>query len=159
MWFATRTVARICNLLTRRFAIGPQIAALYGIQGISHFREGLMGIFDKKDSPIFGDKPGSDAPGKAGANPDFSDTTSSAGSTSPSRPTADFSDVTSGQSTTAPTSGGQTYTVKSGDSLSRIAKQLYGDASKWHRIYDANKDKIKNPDLIHPGQEFTIPDA
>ena len=118
-----------------------------------------MGIFDKKESPIFGDKHVSDAPGKAGANPDFSDTTSSAGSTSPSRPTADFSDVTSGQSTTAPTSGGQTYTVKSGDSLSRIAKQLYGDASKWHRIYDANKDKIKNPDLIHPGQEFTIPDA
>ena len=118
-----------------------------------------MGIFDKKDSPIFGDKPGSDEAGKT-AKPDFSDTTSSAGSTSPSRPTADFSDVTSGSSTSAPaTSGGQTYTVKSGDSLSKIAKQLYGDASKWHRIYDANKDKIKNPDLIHPGQEFTIPDA
>lgn len=119
-----------------------------------------MGIFDKKDSPGFGDKPGTGAAGKSGASPDFSDTTSSAGSTSPGRSNADFSDVTSGKSTTANTTpGGQAYTVKSGDSLSKIAKQFYGDANKWHRIYDANKDKIKNPDLIHPGQEFTIPDA
>jgi nucleoid-associated protein YgaU len=76
---------------------------------------------------------------------------------------ADFSDVTSGQSTSAPApadiGSGQSYTVKSGDSLSKIAKHFYGDANKWHRIYDANKDKIKNPDLIHPGQEFTIPPA
>jgi nucleoid-associated protein YgaU len=73
---------------------------------------------------------------------------------------ADFSDVTSGASTSSPTpatTGGQSYTVKSGDSLSKIAKHFYGDANQWHRIYDANKDKIKNPDLIHPGQEFTIP--
>ena len=119
-----------------------------------------MGIFDKKDSPIFGDKAERDAAGKSGASPDFSDTTSSSGSTSPSRPKADFSDVTSVQSTTAPASaGGQSYTVKSGDSLSKIAKHYYGDASKWHRIYEANKDKIKDPDLIHPGQEFTIPNA
>ena len=48
--------------------------------------------------------------------------------------------------------------MKSGDSLSKIAKHVYGDASQWHRIYDANKDKIKNPDLIYPGQEFTIPE-
>ena len=76
------------------------------------------------------------------------------------RPKADFSDVTSDSSTTAPeTSTGQTYTVKSGDSLSKIAKQVYGDGSKWNRIYEANRDKIKDPDLIHPGQEFTIPDA
>ncbi|HEU4880483.1 MAG TPA: LysM peptidoglycan-binding domain-containing protein [Gemmatimonadaceae bacterium] len=78
-------------------------------------------------------------------------------------PKADFSDVTMGESTSAPPPAvpmaGKTYTVKSGDSLSKIAKSIYGDASKWHRIFDANKDKIKNPDLIHPGQEFTIPDA
>ena len=71
---------------------------------------------------------------------------------------ADFSDVTGGSSSTAPdTSSAQTYTVKSGDSLSKIAKHVYGDASKWHRIYEANRDKIKNPDLIHPGQELAIP--
>lgn len=100
-----------------------------------------MGVFDNKDS-----------------SPSFSDTTS--GSSSTPSPKADFSDVTSGASTTSPdTASSQTYTVKSGDSLSKIAKHFYGDASKWHRIYDANKDKIKNPDLIHPGQEFTIPSA
>lgn len=75
---------------------------------------------------------------------------------------ADFSDVESGSSSTAPapaTSGGQTYTVVKGDSLSKIAKQFYGNASQWRKIYEANKDLIKNPDLIHPGQTFRIPDA
>ena len=94
-------------------------------------------------------------------NPDFSDTTSKSSSTpGGTSGKADFSDVNAGASSEAPATptGGQTYTVKSGDSLSKIAKQIYGDANKWHRIYDANKDKIKNPDLIHPGQEFTIPE-
>jgi len=49
------------------------------------------------------------------------------------------------------------YVIKSGDSLSKIAKQHYGDASKWNKIFEANKDKIKNPDLIHPGQKIIIP--
>jgi nucleoid-associated protein YgaU len=49
------------------------------------------------------------------------------------------------------------YTVKSGDSLSKIAKELYGDASAWHKIHQANTDQIKDPDLIHPGQKFKIP--
>ena len=75
------------------------------------------------------------------------------------KPVADFSDVQSGSSSTAPSAKPTTYTVKSGDSLSKIAKHLYGDASKWHKIYEANRDKIKNPDLIHPGQELTIPPA
>ena len=49
------------------------------------------------------------------------------------------------------------YTVKSGDSLSKIAKQVYGDASAWHKIHQANLDQIKDPNLIHPGQKFLIP--
>ena len=49
--------------------------------------------------------------------------------------------------------------VVAGDTLSKIAKREYGDASKWHRIYEANKDTIKNPDLIYPGQTFKIPNA
>ena len=73
------------------------------------------------------------------------------------KPVADFSDVQSGSSSTAPKSTPDTYTVKSGDSLSKIAKHLYGDANKWHQIYEANKDKIKNPDLIHPGEVLTLP--
>lgn len=52
----------------------------------------------------------------------------------------------------------QTYTVKSGDSLSKIARNLYGDAQQWHKIYEANKDIIgSNPDMIQPGQTFKIP--
>jgi nucleoid-associated protein YgaU len=49
------------------------------------------------------------------------------------------------------------YTIRSGDSLSKIAKQFYGDAGQWQKIYQANKDKIKDPDLIHPGQKIIIP--
>ena len=54
---------------------------------------------------------------------------------------------------------GQAYVVRSGDSLSKIAKQFYGDAGKWKKIHAANADKIPNPDLIHPGLQLTIPDA
>ena len=63
-----------------------------------------------------------------------------------------------GQGAGAAVAGG-TYTVKSGDSLSKIAKQVYGDASKWKLIHEANKAKIPNPDLIHPGDQLTIPNA
>jgi nucleoid-associated protein YgaU len=51
----------------------------------------------------------------------------------------------------------QTYTVKSGDSLSKIAKELYGKASKWTLIYEANADKIKDPNKIKEGTVLTIP--
>jgi nucleoid-associated protein YgaU len=71
----------------------------------------------------------------------------------------DFSDVSGGSSSTADAKGGRTYTVAKGDSLSRIAKQFYGDAKLWPKIHEANKDIIKNPDLIHPGQVLKIPDA
>jgi nucleoid-associated protein YgaU len=49
------------------------------------------------------------------------------------------------------------YTVKSGDSLSKIAKQVYGDANAWHKIHQANTDQVKDPNLIHPGQKLVIP--
>ena len=53
---------------------------------------------------------------------------------------------------------GDSYTVVSGDSLSKIAKHHYGDAAKWHQIYDANKALIgDNPDHIEVGQVLTIP--
>lgn len=53
----------------------------------------------------------------------------------------------------------QTYTVKKGDCLWKIAKKFYGSGAKYTVIYNANKDKIKNPNLIYPGQVFTIPSA
>ena len=40
----------------------------------------------------------------------------------------------------------------------RILERFYGDEMKWKRIYEANRDKIKNPDVIHVGQEFVIPE-
>lgn len=49
------------------------------------------------------------------------------------------------------------YTVKPGDSLSKIAKQFYGKASRYPEIFEANKEVIKNPDLIYPGQKIRIP--
>ena len=73
------------------------------------------------------------------------------------KPAANFSDVQAGSSSTAPADKPESYTVQSGDSLSKIAKHVYGDANKWHAIYDANRDKIKNPDLIQPGQVLTLP--
>lgn len=49
------------------------------------------------------------------------------------------------------------HTVKSGDTLSKIAKQYYGEAGKYMKIFNANTDILKNPDLIKPGQELVIP--
>lgn len=78
------------------------------------------------------------------------------------KPRPDFSNVQSGGSSTAPKAPAapeQTYTVVAGDSLSKIAKRLYGDANQWRRIFEANRDQIQNPDLIKPGQKLKIPAA
>ena len=53
--------------------------------------------------------------------------------------------------------GGRTYTVKSGDTLSKIAKEHLGDANAYMRIFNANKDQITDPDKIKPGQVLKIP--
>ncbi len=49
------------------------------------------------------------------------------------------------------------YIIQKGDTLSKIAKQYYGDANKYPRIFEANREVIKNPDLIFPGQKIRIP--
>ncbi len=49
------------------------------------------------------------------------------------------------------------HTVKSGESLSKISKQYYGDANKYNKIFEANRGKLKSADLIHPGDELVIP--
>ena len=51
----------------------------------------------------------------------------------------------------------QSYTVEKGDSLSKIAQKVYGKASLWRQIYEANQDHIKDPDLIYPGQVLRLP--
>ena len=52
---------------------------------------------------------------------------------------------------------GETYEVKSGDNLSKISKQFYGDANEYMRIFYANRDKLKDPDKIQVGQQLVIP--
>lgn len=53
--------------------------------------------------------------------------------------------------------GGQTYTVKPGDSLSKISQQFYGSAGSYMRIFEANRDTLQDPNKIQVGQELKIP--
>lgn len=57
----------------------------------------------------------------------------------------------------ADTSAYAHHTVKSGETLSKIAKQYYGNANKYNAIFEANRGKLKSADLIHPGDELVIP--
>ena len=50
------------------------------------------------------------------------------------------------------------YEVVGGDTLSKIAKKFYGDASKYMKIFEANKDQLKDPDKINVGQKLKIPE-
>ena len=102
-----------------------------------------MGIFDD----IVGKKGETPSAGK----PDFSNVRSGGSSTAPAAP------APAAPEPVATSGSGKTYVVVNGDSLSKIAKREYGDASKWRRIYEANKDLIKDPDLIYPGQELKVP--
>jgi nucleoid-associated protein YgaU len=88
-------------------------------------------------------------------------------------PPANFGNVTSGSESTlgkaaapkpdlgpkieTPAAQVKTYEVQPGDSLSKIAKRVYGNANDWPKIFEANRDQIKNPDLIHPGQKLKLP--
>jgi nucleoid-associated protein YgaU len=49
------------------------------------------------------------------------------------------------------------YTVKSGDSLSKISREFYGNAGEYMKIFEANRDKLNDPNNIQPGQELVIP--
>ena len=75
----------------------------------------------------------------------------------------DFSNVQGHVDTVPGGSGGgggageQSYTVQKGDTLSAIAQHHYGKASRWHAIFDANRDQLDNPDLIKPGQVLKLP--
>ena len=83
---------------------------------------------------------------------------SSVGDTSPTEP-HDSGIVSGGSSqlTSKDEHTLQSYTVEKGDSLSKIAQKVYGKASLWKQIYEANQDHIKDPDLIYPGQILRLP--
>jgi nucleoid-associated protein YgaU len=65
------------------------------------------------------------------------------------------------QTAGAGANGGQntrTYTVKAGDSLSKISREFYGDAHQYQKIFEANRDKLSDPDKVRAGQELVIPE-
>ncbi|MCB2376320.1 LysM peptidoglycan-binding domain-containing protein [Hymenobacter sp. BT635] len=96
-----------------------------------------MGLFD------FLSNKGEEKPVQPAAKPAAGGTDFFGNNAAPAQPTA---------------AKGDSYTVVSGDSLSKIAKNHYGDASKWHQIYEANKAIIgSNPDHIEVGQQLTLP--
>jgi nucleoid-associated protein YgaU len=89
---------------------------------------------------------------------DFSRVKSAVSSTEP--PRADFGAVRSQVSSTEATPADRaerTYTVVAGDTLSHIARRIYGKASRWPAIFDANRDQLDDPDRIRPGQVLKIP--
>ncbi len=80
-----------------------------------------------------------------------------------------IADITVNESAPAPqtqtagaaVSGGQSsrvYTVKAGDSLSRISQQFYGNANQYMKIFEANRNLLSNPNEIKPGQQLVIPE-
>jgi nucleoid-associated protein YgaU len=90
--------------------------------------------------------------------PDFSNVQSGGSSHAPAAASAQPSNTTQ-PGPTMGKAGGRVHVVVSGDSLSKIAEREYGDANLWPRIFEANRDLVKNPDLIYPGQKLTIPTA
>jgi nucleoid-associated protein YgaU len=102
---------------------------------------------------------------------DFSNVQGGSSSTAPAQPAQPEQPVAASPSipaspaagnTASPSPAGsaaRTYTVAKGDTLSAIAQREYGAASKWKVIYEANRDKISNPDRIQAGQVLVIPSA
>ena len=72
---------------------------------------------------------------------------------------ADIKVVPSAAAPAGGTAAGKTYTVKSGDTLSKIAKEFLGDANAYMDIFNVNKDQLSDPDKIKPGQVLKIPGA
>ena len=88
---------------------------------------------------------------------DFSGVTATVTSTEEIVPKADFSGVTATVTSTEEIVGEQRYTVQKGDNLSKIAKNLLGNANAWKQIFEATRDVLDNPDKIFPGQTPKIP--
>ncbi len=65
--------------------------------------------------------------------------------------------ATGGGAASAAGAGATSYTVKSGDTLSKIAKDHLGDANAYNAIFEANRDQLSDPDKIKPGQVLKIP--
>ncbi|HSL82382.1 MAG TPA: LysM peptidoglycan-binding domain-containing protein [Thermoanaerobaculia bacterium] len=110
----------------------------------------LSSLFDKKGKD--------DKKPEAAARADFGSVRSGTSSTAREVPK---SPPASAPGSPAPTTSGgaKTYEIQSGDTLSAIAKRHYGNANEWPKIYEANRNVIKDPDKIYPGQKITLPEA
>lgn len=75
----------------------------------------------------------------------------------PPKPKATVTKPRPAETSPAPKQKAKTHKVVRGDTLWAIAKKFYGNGSQYPKIFNANKDKIKNPNLIYPGQVLTIP--
>lgn len=95
------------------------------------------------------------------AAPDFGNVVGSATTVPASAPASVPAGASATTAEASPGSGSgwtsKTYTVESGDTLSKIAKQFYGDANKYPLIFEANQPMLKDPDKIYPGQVLRIP--
>jgi nucleoid-associated protein YgaU len=69
----------------------------------------------------------------------------------------DKASATTVKSTQTVSAASQQYIVKGGDTLSRLSERFYNSADKWEKIYEANRDTVKNPNYIYIGQRLTIP--
>ena len=99
-----------------------------------------------------------EAPSEDAKNKVWDAIKSANGGSSPQDATVEIT-VAKGQGGPAGAAGApaRTYTVQAGDTLSKISKQFYGDGNDYMKIFNANKDKLKDPDKIQPGQQLTIP--
>ncbi|HMB43526.1 MAG TPA: LysM peptidoglycan-binding domain-containing protein [Luteimonas sp.] len=101
-------------------------------------------------------KPSSSVSAGTTGSPDFSDVQGHVDTVPAASRSPEFADV-QGHTDTVPAGVGQTYTVRKGDTLSQIAHDHYGKASRWHAIFEANRDQIDDPDKIRPGQVLNLP--
>lgn len=115
---------------------------------------GILDFFKNKGDQKREDKIDSKQ-GRAAQNPSSQERDQEQGQSDQVSPAA--SDKTFKPKNRPPAPSHEYYEVQKGDSLSKIAKDRYGDASKWKMIYEANKNLLKNPDIIHPGQMLELP--
>ena len=134
--------------------VNGDTAVLTGSVGSTAAREkavliaGNVAGIDKVDDRI-------NVTGGAARGPDFSNVSGGVASTEAARAPGSL-----GGGLGSAGGGGwesKTYTVKAGDTLSKIAKEVYGEANKYNQIFEANKPMLKDPDKIYPGQVLRIP--
>jgi LysM repeat protein len=131
-----KTSIRVSGTIPEEFERQKILDILGGIPGIDSVQDDMV-VADKSSPP-----PVAEAPPAAAPSPDAPKAEPASPETPPAAPqlTAE-----------------RTYTVVSGDTLWKIAEQMYGNGSHYMKIFEANTDVLEHPDRIFPGQELKIP--